>query len=489
MSFKSFKDYVLLKEGDNPSGSGESGADKDWKKKFTQIDPGFVPPPKLRPIIDAFVKSAEVKIMGDTTKEMTMPKKSLFLTGGSVRDFLRGKSVRKYSLVTNATPEQTAQILHSAGFKMAGDCPTENLKLTFKPEVAKEGDKLIWNCGAKDNSKEKKAYSIKATVEGEEFDINTMRRDPKVSFGSANADFTDNPKDDAQGRDLTMNANYIELSKSDGPNTKLYDPTETGHYDTMQGVIKTIGDPEQKFKEDKIRVMRAVRLHCRYGKGPMDEKIEKAIGRFRDLDGVPGDQVKEEFLKGLLHPDIDPKCYINMYKKTDLLKKVFPGLKFDPPSGVPVEISDKKDKALALAWLLQHNPVEAVEKALAGDYEDDNGQIKKSGWGDDEKNAVCFLLKLKEFAPEHLPKMMAQREGTGLSKQQIEDWVDMFKIKGTERNRRPWWAKHVKKFAGWRKTTKFDDAVKSGKAKGDEDEFKKNKIVDDMEVEKFMKDD
>jgi hypothetical protein len=102
-----FKDFILLKEE----------ANKDWKKEHIQLEKGFVPPTKMRPVIKAFLNSGDIEVMKDTTKEINMPKKSLYLTGGSVRDFLKGKSVKDYHLVTNATPEQIALILHKGGFR------------------------------------------------------------------------------------------------------------------------------------------------------------------------------------------------------------------------------------------------------------------------------------------------------------------------------------------------------------------------------------
>lgn len=465
MKYKSFKDYVILQESEGV----EENTDKDWRKKYIQIDPGFVPPPKMRSIIEAFLKSNEIKIMADTTKEVTMPKKSLFLVGGAVRDFLKGKTIKNYCLATDATPEQTAQILHSAGFKMENN--GKKLNLTFKPREATVGDKKTWKVNKQDGSR--KAISIIAEVDGEPFEINTLYKGPKGATGAnSKVEFTNNPKQDSEGRDLTMNSLYIELTKSDGPNTKLYDPQGTGHHDVTQGIVKTIGgNVEKSFREDPIRIMRAIKFHCRFSKGELDKDINQAIAKLKEMDGVDKKSMTSEFIEGLLHPDIDPRCYVNMYKKTGLLKTLFPGVKFDPPDGVPTEMTDKKDKALSLAWLLQHNPVEQIEKLLD----------TENGYTPEDRRAVTFLLKLKEFNPKELGKFSKQKNGTGLSKQQIEDWVDMFNVKGTNRNRRPWWAKHVRKFAKYQPSVTWDDVLKSGR------EIEPG-VLDSMELEKFMKD-
>jgi len=454
---KSFSDFISIRE--------ENESNKDWRKHYVQLEKGFVPPPKMRPIIEAFLKSGDIELMHDTTKPVNMPKKSLFLVGGPVRDFILGKSIKDYDLATNASPEQVAHILTNAGFSMTPDRSGKEgapLNLTFKPEASRPGDKKTWFVKGRDSSKERKAFVISAVVDGEEFEIATFRKDAKVTDGAAEVDFVDNPHEDASRRDLTINALYIELTKPDGENSKLFDPTGKGLHDVKNKKIQTVGSADERFNEDKLRVMRAIRFHCRFGGGAqMDPAIEKAIPKFKHLDGVALERIRDEFLKGLLHPDVDAKCYLSIYKRTGLLEKVFPGLRFDPAGSVPAEFSDKKDKPLALAWLLQHNPVDKVAETLAPTRLS-SGEDKATGWTTQERKAILFLLQLKEFNADRLPNFMKMREGTGLSNQQIRDWVDMFNVGNTMRNRRPWWAKQVRAFSDHERTTSWPDIQKTG---------------------------
>lgn len=459
---KTFEAYMNLREAENM----ENADVKDWRKSFIQLDKGFIPPPKLASVIEAFLKSSEIELTKDTAKAPTMPKKSLFLVGGPVRDFLQGKSIKDYDLATNATPEQTAHILSNAGFKMAEDRSGKNgkpLNLTFEPQPLQQGDKRYWFVKGRDASEDGKVFVISAVVEGEEFEIATFRRDAKVTNGAAAVDFVDNPHHDASRRDLTINALYIELTKPDGENNKLYDPTGKGWHDVKQGVVRTVGKAEDRFHEDKLRVLRAIRFHCRFGATEqMDPEIEKAIPRFRHLEGVALERIRDEFLKGLLHPDVDSKRYLKIYRRTGLLDKVFPDVNFDPPNSMPMEITDQKDKILALAWLLQHNPIEKVKQVMSPARRI-GMEEKNTGWQAQEARGVLFLLKLKEFSAERLPEFMKEREGTGLSNQQIRDWVNMFKIHGTNRDRRPWWSNAVNAYADHQRSTTWDDAVSAGK--------------------------
>jgi tRNA nucleotidyltransferase/poly(A) polymerase len=446
----SFKQYFVLKE-ENDS-SSDSTTNKDWRKGFIQLEKGFIPPKSMRPIIEAFAESGKHPIMKDTTKDVAMPQKSLFLAPNATRDFLKGKSPKKLDLVTNALPEQIAHILHNAGFKVQ-DMDMSNkkgkeLELRFKPEKAQPGDNKLWFVSSRDDSPDAKAYGITAVVDGDQYRISPFRKDPKISTGSVVANFVDNPVDDAISRDLTINALYIELSKVDGENTKLYDPTKQGWHDVMNGQVRAIGKASDRFGEDKIRILRAIRFHCRFGKGAkMHKDIEEALPKFSHLSGVPSKLIREEFLKGLIHPDVDPKLFLSLYKKYGLLDKVFPSLKVN--TEVPSQFRDRQDKILSLAWLLQDNPTDEIKKVLSSTRRD-GGEEQETGWSNQESTAVIYLLKLKEFDPENIDELLEEKPKAGITDDQIRNWVDFFNItdaKGRVRNARPQWAKRVRAFA------------------------------------------
>jgi len=444
MDINTFKKFVFLKEEGN----------NDWKHESLgpPLAKGFIPPTSMRPIIDAFSNSSKIGLMDDTSKEVTMPAKQLYLSGGSVRDFIKGKSITEYHLSTNATPTQIAIILSSAGFKAANKEDVESLHLprTIKNHQGKKvhvhddeyinNDNQVWHTGKRDSEK---PISINVRVDDNEFEIITFNKNNKGGVDKK-VEFVDNPKEDSKNRDLTINCLYIELNKSDGENKKLFDPTRTGLHDLEQGKVKAIGKAEERMGESPIRSMRALRFHCRFGKGGLDDDLAKSIPS--SLSNVDPKEVRDEFVKGLMHPDVDPKCYLNLLRKTGLLKSIFPGASFDAPDGVPHEFSDQKDKPLALAWMLQHNPIEMVEKILGRARIDSSG-VKETGWSDQERRAVIYLLKLKDFNDDSADDYLLGRAGTGLSKDQIRNWVDMFNVKDTKRNRRPWWAKKIRAFA------------------------------------------
>lgn len=545
---KSFKDFMLVKEavgaskGDDPNKGGKRDGQgepkkENWRKELasTKLPKGFIPPPAMRPVIEAFLKSSKIIVHDDTTKPTTMAKKSVFLVGGPVRDFLKGKTINDFDLATNATPQQVGQILGGHGFKHVGpgkasDSSQTAMKYdTFQSELGLSGTKadhearqirgrdhsthggatrggfeplvryvgeekpkamevdwdddseLRWKITGYDSSKEQKPFVITAIVgrgdNAELFEIATFRKDAKVTDGAAEVDFVDDPREDASRRDLTINAMYIELTKSNAENKTLFDPTGKGLADLggpgEAWKVRTVGKAKDRFEEDPLRILRAIRFHCRGGSsqspGALDKEIKEAIPNFLNmgnrLRGV--DRIKGEFDKGLKHPDTDMKCYISTLKSTKLLNVLFPDVVFDPPNGIPVEFSSEKDRILQIAWILQHNPIEKVKEVLsvsrmAGGVGDNPLGPKQTGWESHDARAVVFLLRLKEFTPDQVGEMLRNQKGTGLSKGQIEKWVSMFdKVRSRTDIKTPH-IKNVTKFANYESQATWPEVQEKG---------------------------
>jgi tRNA nucleotidyltransferase/poly(A) polymerase len=429
---KSFKEFISLKSKVIQEVNDDKENKNEWKKEFIKLEKGFVPPSNMKYLIQAFLNSSEIKIMDDTSKELTMPKKTLYLSGGSVRDFLKNKTPKNFNLVTNATPEQVALILNNAGFKLKND---SSMKLSFEPEMAKENDDKLWM----DGEIKDKPISIIAAVNGDEFEISTFLKD------SDSTEYTDDIEEDAKRRDLTINSMYIELSKPDGENNKLYDPTKHGWYDITQGNIKVLGDVGKKFEKDKLKILRMIRFYSQYGQGELSKDIKQAIKELKsDISDIPLEKTKEEFIKGLINPEVDPRKYIKTYANLNILQQIFPDVELNLE--VPANFANKKDKILALAWILQNNSLEKVEEILSP-VRKVKEKYQETGWSSQERKSVIFLLKLKEFDLDYIDDLIEEKKFVGLSKDQIKNWVDMFDSEG--QSTRPQWAKLIKSFASF----------------------------------------
>ena len=185
----------------------------------------------LAPIIKAFKTGAIwgwTKDKDGTDKPVKISGKKLYLSGGSVRDILKGKTPKNMELTTDATPSEIKRILRQSLFKAVGDeGGSGDSNRTFEP---------------KEKTKKGEPVSFVLTVNGEKFDLNCFRRDP---HGSRSPE-TGTHGEDAKRRDLTMNSLYLLLSNDDGPNKEIVD-FHGGIHDLNSGKARFVdGDVKKK---------------------------------------------------------------------------------------------------------------------------------------------------------------------------------------------------------------------------------------------------
>ena len=201
----------------------------------------------LVPIVKAFLKSDKVGL-GYTTIdrnkgeiEPQLKKKSLFLTGGAVRDHLVGKTPRNYDLVTDATVSEIRMILEHAGFKEVKG-QIEGEKYNNLPNNVKS-HKIFY---VSKTDKKGKEMEVVAVIHGQPFTISTMNKSPKSrNFIPNDVIAASSVEEDASNRDLTINSMYIPLTNDDGANSDLIDPFGGANH-LKSGEIKVVGD---NFKE------------------------------------------------------------------------------------------------------------------------------------------------------------------------------------------------------------------------------------------------
>ena len=166
---------------------------------------------------------------------------SLYMVGGSVRDYLLGLALTDMDLVTDAIPNEMESFLPEADYTFA------------------------------------KYGSIKLKYKGVKFDITTLREESKYldSRHPGEIKFTKDLSVDVRRRDLTINALYLskDLEVIDYVN---------GQKDLENKVIKMVGDPLTRIKEDPLRIVRIYRFHLDLGFS-IDPALEEVIINNRDL--------------------------------------------------------------------------------------------------------------------------------------------------------------------------------------------------------------
>ena len=134
--------------------------------------------------------------------------------------------------------------------------------------------------------------TITVLINDFKFEITSLRKDLSTDGRHAKVEFTSNWEQDAQRRDFTINAIYSDISG------EVYDPLN-GIEDLRNGIIKFIGDPNQRIQEDYLRILRYLRFYTQYNKNKFHDEIAiKAIKR--NLDGlakISRERILEELFK------------------------------------------------------------------------------------------------------------------------------------------------------------------------------------------------
>ena len=181
---------------------------------------------------------------------------SLWLVGGTVRDYLLNKELTDMDLVTNATPNDMKAFLEHADY-------------TFE-----------------------RFGSVKLLYKGVKFDITTLRKENEYqdSRHPNKIEFTDSLEIDVKRRDLTINALYMndELKVIDYVN---------GVSDIDNKIIRFVGEAEKRISEDPLRIIRTYRFALETG-FEIESSTKKALELNFDLvKKLNIEKIKEEIRK------------------------------------------------------------------------------------------------------------------------------------------------------------------------------------------------
>ncbi|MCW2477407.1 MULTISPECIES: polynucleotide adenylyltransferase PcnB [unclassified Symbiopectobacterium] len=192
-----------------------------------------------------------------------------YLVGGGVRDLLLGKKPKDFDITTNATPEQVRKLFRNCRlvgrrFRLA--------HVMFGPEV-------IEVATFRGHHEQHQEQQLKTT--SQQAQSGMLLRDN--IFGSI--------EEDAQRRDFSINSLYYSVA-----DFSVRDYTG-GLNDLHQGVIRLIGDPETRYREDPVRMLRAVRFAAKLNMTISPETAEPIPRLAALLHDIPAARMFEESLK------------------------------------------------------------------------------------------------------------------------------------------------------------------------------------------------
>jgi tRNA nucleotidyltransferase/poly(A) polymerase len=342
----------------------------------------------------------------------------LYVVGGAVRDLLYGNEPKDFDLATNAKPEEIKSIL--------------NMYRTIE---------LGEQFGI-----------VNVVTEDGQYEIATFRKDIGKGRRPDSVEFTTIDQD-VKRRDLTINALFYDIDKGE-----VVDLVG-GIGDIETNVVRTVGSAIERFDEDKLRVLRALRFAARVGSN-VDKDIEDAIGKDKTTisgNGLPISQerIRDEFLKGIKQAQ-SVGYLTQLITKYNLWDWIFGRLVVTTEPLV-----ETKEATVLIAVLLRSNEPTLVEKNL----------INNLKYTVDEVREVSFLVRFFQYQKE-VYKLRERFEVIGLSDETLITFANLMKIPN----------KIVDTFLKYKITTSGEDLMRQG-FKGREIGQEKERI----EKEKFLK--
>ena len=254
-----------------------------------------------------------------------------FLVGGCVRDLILGRKPKDWDITTNAKPDEIISLfektVYENNFGTVAVCiPKENVSHeTTEADVTPESD--VVETGRRETSKntkdevtpevnfvepgrhETKYHIIEVTPYRTETTYTDFRHPDEVKF-------SDNIEDDLKRRDFTINAMAYDPHKG-----HLIDNYK-GQEDIKDKIIKAVGEAEERFNEDALRMLRAIRFSSELDFVVSHETMMAILDKKDLIKNISSERIRDEFTKIIMSNN--PASGIGMLQKLGLLKYIIP---------------------------------------------------------------------------------------------------------------------------------------------------------------------
>ena len=307
-------------------------------------------------------------------------KNSIFVVGGSIRDALLNREITDIDFATSLEQKTITKILNK-----------ENIK--FIDVGIDHG-------------------TVTAIINERKFEITTFRNDIFTDGRHAQVSFSNSLEEDALRRDFTINAMYLDKSGN------LIDPKD-GKTDLENRVVRFIGNPDERIKEDYLRILRYFRFLALFGDISPDAEVMKTIKANLDKLSVVSKERQWNELKSILSLNA-PNNAISAMSEIGLLDVYFDGTSINDAFVNLIEIESRIslsiDPILRLSTLIDNSldKANSIIKKLPLSKSDSTDLLKLSALN---KKIVSYM-SMKEV--RYLLYLLGR---DGFQKQILVNWA------------------------------------------------------------------
>lgn len=337
-----------------------------------------------------------------------------YLVGGCVRDIVLGREPADYDVTTDATPEQVMGIFPET-YAVGAQFGVVLVPVPKQETDGRNGARPVSGDAASRVSTAQPDASTEAShvftdhSQADAVEVATFRSDIGYSDGRHpdHVRYSKDPREDVERRDFTINGLLLD------PQTNEILDFVGGRKDLEAGIIRTIGDPERRFSEDKLRMLRAVRFAARF-EYEIEAATFAAIRQLaKEIHLVSRERVRDELSK-MLTEGCARRAFF-LLDESGLLQQVLPEIsamkgveqppQFHPEGDVYVHTLLLLDKLprpcpMTLAWgALLHDVGKPATFRVAPDRIRFDGHVEV---GVKMAQEICQRLHFSNHDTEHI---------------------------------------------------------------------------------------
>tara|TARA_B100001250_G_C19798422_1_gene789846 strand:+ start:704 stop:1987 length:1284 start_codon:yes stop_codon:yes gene_type:complete len=272
--------------------------------------------------LETLKNNLDAKFLFSCFEKKTKDINAIKFVGGCVRQAITGEFAEDLDLATTLRPEKVKE------------CLKEN-NINFYETGYEHG-------------------TITAILNNQKFEITSLREDIVTDGRHAKVRFTSDWEKDSCRRDFTINSIYMNIAGD------IYDPNN-GINDLKSGIIRFIGNDEQRITEDYLRILRYVRFYLQYGNTPHEKKTVLAIKKnISGIKNISKERIFSELIKFLNIANINKLK--NDKELSDIFFVLFPELQYidgvKKIKDLVSQLNFKTDYCLILSILLSYKPTD-----------------------------------------------------------------------------------------------------------------------------------